>query len=440
MGCRSPTYDRRPCRATGSILRSPLLDPDRLRDELGDRSRNASRVRLDAFARRAAASVPPGARVLDAGAGEGAYRAHFAQTRYEAADFQQVDKPYGQLDYVCDVDSIPVEDERYDLVLCTQVLEHLPEPADVLTELHRVLRAGGTLWLTRPRCTSRSTSSHTTSIATRRSVWSTDSPGPGSCWTLSIGLRDTSALCRFSLRLPLARYLAGQRHTVEERSASSVPRPRAWRARLQRSRPDDKPPRAAASVHRVAGPSEELRGRRRAAFTLVAADVGEPQPRHTRRHDIWRDVRNLRRRRSSGDRRGGMDRVDRRAQRKNRDRFRVPPDDRLLIASFSTMRRALDRARGASYPGRFAEALADRAASIGARVVHAHFGWSALYALPLAKAIGLPLVCTFHASDVTVFPEPTTAFQRPSQPYIRGAVRLHVRSNRCLAIYSQCAC
>ena len=82
-----------------------------------------------------------------AGAGEGAYRAHFAQTRYEAADFQQVDKPYGQLDYVCDLDSIPVEDERYDLVLCTQVLEHLPEPADVLTELHRVLRAGGTLWL-----------------------------------------------------------------------------------------------------------------------------------------------------------------------------------------------------------------------------------------------------------------------------------------------------
>jgi SAM-dependent methyltransferase len=128
----------------------PLLDPDRLRDELGDRSRNASRVRLDAFARRAAASIPPGSRVLDAGAGEGAYRAHFAEACYEAADFQQVDKPYGRLDYICDLDCIPVEDERYELVLCTQVLEHLPEPADVLTELHRVLRPSGTLWLTAP--------------------------------------------------------------------------------------------------------------------------------------------------------------------------------------------------------------------------------------------------------------------------------------------------
>ena len=51
---------------------------------------------------------------------------------------------------LCDLADIPVEDARFDHVLLTQVLEHLPEPATVLGELHRVLRPGGTLWLTAP--------------------------------------------------------------------------------------------------------------------------------------------------------------------------------------------------------------------------------------------------------------------------------------------------
>jgi glycosyltransferase involved in cell wall biosynthesis len=37
-------------------------------------------------------------------------------------------------------------------------------------------------------------------------------------------------------------------------------------------------------------------------------------------------------------------------------------------------------------------------------VVHAHFGWNALDLVGATKAEGLPLVATFHASDVTVFP------------------------------------
>jgi SAM-dependent methyltransferase len=111
---------------------------------------NPSRVRLDAFIRSAAASLPRGARVLDAGAGDGRYRAHFDLARYESADFLQVDKRYADVDYVCSLESIPVEGERYELVLLTQVLEHLPEPLVVLKELHRVLKPGGTLWLTAP--------------------------------------------------------------------------------------------------------------------------------------------------------------------------------------------------------------------------------------------------------------------------------------------------
>jgi len=113
---------------------------------------NSSRIYLDDFAARAAASVPAGSRVLDAGAGACPYRKHFLARNheYESADFGEVEKAYGDLTYRCRLDDIPVEDARYDLVLMSQVLEHLPEPDAVLRELHRVLKPGGTLWLSAP--------------------------------------------------------------------------------------------------------------------------------------------------------------------------------------------------------------------------------------------------------------------------------------------------
>lgn len=113
---------------------------------------NPSRVHLDAFARQAASSVPAGALVLDAGAGDGPYRRHFTHTRYEAADFERVPgKHYGDNNhFVCDLSAIPVEDDHYDLVLLSQVLEHLPDPIAVLTELRRVLKPRARLWASAP--------------------------------------------------------------------------------------------------------------------------------------------------------------------------------------------------------------------------------------------------------------------------------------------------
>ena len=112
---------------------------------------NSSRVHLHRFLVRAGHTVKPGELVLDAGAGRAPYRSLFAHARYETADFLAVkDKKYTAPDYVCDLAEIPVEDARFDHVILTQVLEHLPEPSRVLAELHRVLRPGGTLWLTAP--------------------------------------------------------------------------------------------------------------------------------------------------------------------------------------------------------------------------------------------------------------------------------------------------
>jgi SAM-dependent methyltransferase len=112
---------------------------------------NSSRVYLHRFLARAGEAVQPGELVLDAGAGRAPYRDLFAHARYETADFLAVKgKKYTPPDYVCDLASIPVEDARFDHVIFTQVLEHIPEPPRVLAELHRVLKPGGTLWLTAP--------------------------------------------------------------------------------------------------------------------------------------------------------------------------------------------------------------------------------------------------------------------------------------------------
>lgn len=88
--------------------------------------------------------------VLDAGAGKSPYRSLFRHARYEAADFAQLSTKYAQLDYVCDLTAIPVEDARFDRVLFNQVLEHLPEPGKALTELHRVLKPGGRIFCSAP--------------------------------------------------------------------------------------------------------------------------------------------------------------------------------------------------------------------------------------------------------------------------------------------------
>jgi SAM-dependent methyltransferase len=105
---------------------------------------------LDEFVKQAARSISSTALVLDAGAGDCPYKHHFAHARYESADLCKVDKDYGEITYKCDLTEIPVEDDRYDLVLLNQVIEHVPEPKSVLREMYRVLKPGGELWLSAP--------------------------------------------------------------------------------------------------------------------------------------------------------------------------------------------------------------------------------------------------------------------------------------------------
>ena len=103
--------------------------------------------------RRFAESLPAGTRVLDVGAGTCKYRPLFTHCEYRAQDFaayQGSDHVYGELDYISDINDIPVEDAAFDAIVCTEVLEHVPRPDLALLEFARILKPGGQLLLTAP--------------------------------------------------------------------------------------------------------------------------------------------------------------------------------------------------------------------------------------------------------------------------------------------------
>jgi len=100
-----------------------------------------------------ARQLPASSRVLDAGAGEGRFSALFAHTQYVGVDLAVGDSTwnYSGLDAINTLDQLCFADNSFDVVVFTQVMEHLPEPSAVLAELQRVLRPGGLLILVAPQ-------------------------------------------------------------------------------------------------------------------------------------------------------------------------------------------------------------------------------------------------------------------------------------------------
>jgi SAM-dependent methyltransferase len=101
--------------------------------------------------REAARGLPPGAVVLDVGAGDAPYRELFADVDYRTVEWHASEHDGAQdADILASADAVPIDDGCCDAVLLTEVLEHVPEPLAVLRELRRVLRPGGKLVLTVP--------------------------------------------------------------------------------------------------------------------------------------------------------------------------------------------------------------------------------------------------------------------------------------------------
>jgi dTDP-4-dehydrorhamnose 3,5-epimerase len=98
-----------------------------------------------------ASETAHGTSVLDLGAGDAPYRELFAHARYVTSDWIKSVHPGARAaDVIASADALPLADNSFGLVLCTQVLEHVPEPSAVLHECFRLLAPGGTLALTVP--------------------------------------------------------------------------------------------------------------------------------------------------------------------------------------------------------------------------------------------------------------------------------------------------
>jgi SAM-dependent methyltransferase len=79
--------------------------------------------------------------VLDVGCGPKPYYPFFAE---RASEYVGVDVvPHPAADLVGPVEALPVDDGSFDIVLCTQVLEHCDDPAQAVRELRRVVAPGG---------------------------------------------------------------------------------------------------------------------------------------------------------------------------------------------------------------------------------------------------------------------------------------------------------
>jgi len=119
-----------------------------------------NQINRDKWVAGIAKRLPPGTKILDVGAGECRYRSLFAHCDYKAHDFCQYegtkqgvmkeDWRYGQIDYVSDIASIPVPAASFDCLLCTEVLEHVPEPISAIKEFNRILKLDGYLFLSAP--------------------------------------------------------------------------------------------------------------------------------------------------------------------------------------------------------------------------------------------------------------------------------------------------
>jgi SAM-dependent methyltransferase len=116
----------------------------------------------DEWVKKTLQAIPAGQKILDAGCGSQQYRQFCEHLEYYGQDFAGYDGvgdtqglaiegyQYGDLAYRCDIWAIPERDAFFDVVLCTEVLEHIPYPNETIKELVRLTKPGGIVIVTAP--------------------------------------------------------------------------------------------------------------------------------------------------------------------------------------------------------------------------------------------------------------------------------------------------
>lgn len=106
----------------------------------------------DFVRRQALPRLGAGLRILDAGSGRLPEQYLREELLATGAELTTLDLFAGKgVDVAGDIAAMPFDAESYDALLCTQVLEHVPDPRKVCGELHRVLKPGGWAVVTAPQ-------------------------------------------------------------------------------------------------------------------------------------------------------------------------------------------------------------------------------------------------------------------------------------------------
>jgi SAM-dependent methyltransferase len=102
---------------------------------------------LLSFAHKYIQEIPKGATVLDVGVGSAPYWHVRPDLEWSGLDVA----PSEKTDYLITKNSLwPIKDNSFDVVLCTQVIEHVEDPAFLVSEIQRILKPGGKIILNAP--------------------------------------------------------------------------------------------------------------------------------------------------------------------------------------------------------------------------------------------------------------------------------------------------
>lgn len=123
-----------------------LLDPER--DKMAPKHTWTNWRHLNhQWYSRQLATLPRNSRLIDIGCGAGWFRDLSVEFDTLAIDFI----PFSYVNLLADITQrLPVEDGCVDVVMLSNALEHVYNPADLLCEIRRILKPGGRLFLTVP--------------------------------------------------------------------------------------------------------------------------------------------------------------------------------------------------------------------------------------------------------------------------------------------------
>ena len=90
--------------------------------------------------------------LLDLGCGVKPFLPLYSKYCSRSVGIDVAASPHGThtADIIYDGKVIPFGDQTFDVVFCTEVMEHVPEPAAFLSEIFRVLKPGGKIIMTTP--------------------------------------------------------------------------------------------------------------------------------------------------------------------------------------------------------------------------------------------------------------------------------------------------